>query len=181
MKEGTVLMSVLAGVVVIPVASVLIVRYQRKHTSKNYDERQKLAQGKAGQAAFLVMYLYLAVFLGIYAWQGMVYDASVSAAQVSWVLAVGVIAPMLVYHTCCFLTDAGLPLNKKPQQMFAAYCFSGVLEFLNYYLRCWLYPNSRDRFDGHLWLLISVSSTYLAVLYFMEWRRRRKEAHNGEE
>ena len=181
MKEGTVLMSVLAGVVVIPVASVLIVRYQRKHTSKNYDERQKLAQGKAGQAAFLVMYLYLTVLLGIYAWKGMVHAAEVSAAQVSWALAVGVIVPMLVYHTCCFLTDAALPLNGKPQNMFAAYCFSSVLEFLNYYLRCWLYPNGRDRFGGHLWLLIGVSSAYLAVLYFMEWRRRRKEAHNGEE
>lgn len=182
MTEGTVLLLVLVGAAVIPAFSALAVRYDKKREVTIYDERQKLAQGKAYGVAFSVMYLHLAVFLGIYAWQGMVYDAAVSAAQVSWALAVGVIVPLLVYHTYCFLTDAALPLNQKPQQMVAAYCFSGVLELLNYYMRCWWYPrDAGDRFGGHLWLLMGVSSAYLAILYLMEWRRRRKEERNGEE
>ena len=181
MKEMAVLLLVLAVAVAVPVYTKLVLLYRKKHPVMDYDERQKLAQGEACGVAFGTMLMYFLVFLRIYGWQGMTDNTEIPTVQVMWVLALGLLLGVLVFHTDCFLNHAALPLNKKPLRVMAAYFCTGGMELLNYYLRCWWSADGRETVTGHLWLLMGVVSCYLGILYLLEWLRSRKEARDGEE
>ena len=179
--ELFVLLMALVGTVGVLVFSLLAVWYQKKYPPKEYDERQELARGEAAKLSmFVVLIYFLALFAG-YGYRGLVYDTEIRAMEVALAIMVGLGAALMVNHTYCLLTHAALPLGKKPMGTMVSFFVSAVLELLNYYLRCWLYPDRGSQMEGYIWLMCGVSSCYLGILYLIEWLRSRKEAKNGEE
>ena len=179
--ELLVLLMALAGTAGVFLFSLLAVWYQKKYPPKEYDERQELARGQAAKLSMFVVLIYFLALFAVYGFRGLVYDAELRAIEVALAIMVGLEVSMLINHTCCLLTHAALPMNKKPMGMMVSYFFLGVVDLLNYYLRCWLYPESTNRMEGYLYLIISIGATYLCILYLIEWLRSRKEARNGEE
>ena len=179
--ELLVLLMALAGTAGVFLFSLLAVWYQKKYPPKEYDERQELARGEAAKLSmFVVLIYFLALFTG-YGYRGLVYDTEIRAMEAALAIMVGLTAAEMVNHTYCLLTHAALPLNKKPLGTMISFLTLGVVDLLNYYLRCWLYPENTNRMEGYLYLMIGISATYLGTLYLIEWLRSRKEASNGEE
>lgn len=176
-----VLLAALAGTVVVLVYSLLTVWYKKKYPSKEYDERQELARGQAAGVSFWVMLIYFLAIFAVYAYRGMVYDAEIRMMEAALAILTGLEFSLLIYHTCCILTHAALPMKQKPRRMMVSYLFIGMVDLLNYYLRCWQYPDSGNCMEGYMYLLIGVGACYLSVLYLIEWLRGREEARDGEE
>ena len=179
--ELFVLLMALMGTVGVLVFSVLAVWYQKKYPPKDYDERQELARGEAAKLSMFVMLIYFLAHFAAYGYRGLVYDAELRAMEAALAIMLGLEVSLLINHTYCLLTHAALPMNKKPMGMMVSYFFLGVVDLLNYFLRCWLYPASASRMEGYLYLIIGIGATYLCILYLIEWLRSRKEARNGEE
>ncbi|MBE6961091.1 MAG: hypothetical protein E7445_01345 [Ruminococcaceae bacterium] len=179
--EMLVLLMTLLGTMGILVYSVLAVWYQKKYPPREYDERQALAQGEAARQSMWIGTIYFLALFASYGYRGLVYDAELRAMEVALAIMVGMEASLLVNHTYCLLKHAALPMNQKPRGMMVSYLGLGVVDLLNYYLRCWLYPGKGNQLEGYLYLIIGVGASCLGVLYLIEWLRQRKEARYGEE
>lgn len=179
--EMFVLLMTLLGTMGILIYSVLAVWYQKKYPTREYDERQAVSQGEAAKQSLWICATYFLALFAAYGYRGLVYDAELRAVEVALAIMVGLEASLLVNHTYCLLTHAALPVKKKPRGMMVSYLLIGVVDLLNYYLRCWVYPENGSSMEGYLYLIIGIGACYLGVLYLVEWLRQRKEARYGEE
>ena len=179
--EWLVLWIVLIGTAAVPVYALLAIWYRKNYPPKEYDERQELAQGEAAKLSAGIMMIYFLVLFAAYGYRGLAYDTEIPAIEAALAIFVGILFSQLVYQTYCLLKHAALPFHKKPFGTMVSFFFLGVVDLLNYYLRCWLYPGKASAMEGYLYLMIGVGGCYLGVLYLIDWLRQRKEARNGEE
>lgn len=179
--EWLMLWTVLIGTAAVPVYALLAIWYKQKYPPKEYDERQELAQGEAAKLSTGIMMIYFLVLFVAYGYRGLVSNAEIPAIEAALAIFVGILFSQLVYQTYCLLKHAALPLNKKPLGTMTGFVFLGVMDLLNYYLRCWLYPGKASVMEGYLYLMMGMGAFYLGVLYLIDWLRQRKEAKHGEE
>ena len=179
--ELLVLLIALLGTAAVPVYVLLAIWYKKKYPPKEYDERQELAQGEAAKLSTGIMMIYFLVLFAAYGNRGLVYDTEIRAIEAALAIFVGLVFALLVNHTYCLLKHAALPMNKKPMGVMASFFFLGIIDLLNYFLRCWVYPGKANALEGYLYLLVGISGCYLGVLYLIDWLRQQKEARNGEE
>ena len=100
----------------------LLARWDKKKTSKEYDERQQAVRGKAFEWAFVIGFIYACVimFLDAFLPEGL-------QASVLLIVAVGLVLEGFSAGCYCIFHDAYLPLTKSPKaNIFLLYLLAAV-------------------------------------------------------
>lgn len=165
---GTIL-AVLAGIVVLCLGVIWL---ERKFPSDEYDERQKLAQGRACRLGFLTGMLYFGVVSVV-----LLQQVDGEKTIEPWLLVfIGFLLMVMVDHTYCFLTHAVLPLSQKPMTSIVCYGIAGAVQV-------WYTMNALEwaplSLTGHgtggwIHLLTGISFLYLSLMHLIQYLRDRK-------
>ena len=78
-----------------------------KHAEKEYDERQSIERGNAYKISFWIGIVYYMVVVTLGAFDG-------STDTLHLLVMLGVLIQVFAFFFCCLLTDAELPLSRKP-------------------------------------------------------------------
>lgn len=142
---------------------------EKKVPHKEFDERQKIVQGKAYALAFNVGLLY---FMVITIWQMLQAEAGKAFPEMYLLLFLGLWMQMLLFNTYCILNGAGLPLSEK-----SSWAIGTSLIFAGYYfLKYFGFRDELNRSGFQLIpLMMGVGFSYLALLYGIQMLRERKE------
>lgn len=119
--------------VAITIAVVLLIRKSSNKvpiTGEKYDERQKLARGKAFKAAYLTLLTY-----------GLLYGLLDMVIDKKWCdsltgMTIGVVLSLAVFVTVCIFNDAYLSFKEKPGYVIKLFIFiallNGVVSVMNF-------------------------------------------------
>lgn len=124
------LLLVTASALVILGVMALLVRGEKKRPSKQYDERQQAARGKAYEWAFLVGFAYFAMIaiLDVLLPDGL-------QASIFLVAMVGLSLEGFVLGCYCIFHDAYLPLTQSPKANIIILYILGAVQLLNAVIR----------------------------------------------
>ena len=167
------IVAVLAGIVLLCLG---VIWAQRRYPSEDYDERQKIARGKASNLALIVGSLY---FVGI----SIVLINQVEAPKTvePYILVViGIELMMMVDHTYCLLCHAALPFSQKGGSTAICYLIMGLVDLGQFALRrgwvatlSWVGRGTQPLF----YLLMGIGFLYLGLMHTIAWLRSRREAN----
>lgn len=148
---------------------VVVTWIEKKFPRTEYDERQKIVQGKAYALAFNAGLLY---YIPVTIWQMLQAEAGKSFMEMYLVLFVGLWVQMLLFNTYCIFHGAGLPLSQKSSWAIGTcVLFSGY-----YFLKYFGFREELNRTGFKLILLLmAVGCSYLALLYGVQMIRDRRE------
>ena len=147
----------------------IVTGVEKKIPRTEYDERQKLVQGKAYALAFNVGLLY---FIPVTIWQMLQADAGKPFVGMYLVLFFGLWVQMLLFNTYCIFNGAGLPLSGKHPWAAGIYILLGV----HYFLAFFGYGPELNRQEMALVpLMLGVGFAYLGALHLIQHFRERKE------
>lgn len=161
----------LVFVVALCVAAVWI---EKHYPGEDYDERQKLAKGRAYRLAFwtgLVYYFCVAFFFLSQAEKEKVIEPYL---LVAW----GLLLQVMVDHTYCVITHSALPLSQKPGMTIVSYLMCGGLQLVNFYQFYMRYGAvSFVGADSAKWIFLTagICFYYLVVLHAIQLLRDRRE------
>ena len=103
------ILGVLAGVLfAIGVAVLIWVVYRKRRGKAEYDERQKLAQGKAYKASFYTLVIYCTVY-GLFELL-----TGIRWCELYTGLFIGILLSVLVFAIICIREDAYISFRRKP-------------------------------------------------------------------
>ena len=103
----------------------LLARWDKKKTSKEYDERQQAVRGKAFEWAFVIGFIYacLVMLLDVSLPEGL-------QASVLLIVAVGLVLEGFSAGCYCIFHDAYLPLTQSPKVNIAMLYVLGAVQLL---------------------------------------------------
>lgn len=93
---------------------------EKKAPSEEYDERQKIEQGKASNISLMTGLIY---FVVVMCWM----EIGELPAAPEFLIFAGVMMELMVYHICCLMTHSSLPLSQKPRTTIGSYAALGVI------------------------------------------------------
>jgi hypothetical protein len=149
---------------------------QKRYPSEEFDERQKIAQGKASSLAMIVGSLY---FVGI---------STILINQVEntktvepyLLVMIGIELMLMVDHTYCLLCHAALPFSQKGGTTAICYLIMGLVDIGQFALRkewvttlSWVGRGTQPLF----YLLLGIGFLYLGLMHTIAWLRDRKETN----
>ncbi|MBR3974114.1 MAG: hypothetical protein IKJ99_09235 [Oscillospiraceae bacterium] len=105
----------------------------KKSKVEEYDERQKVEQGRASHISMMTGLIY---FLGVMMWM----ELGELPADPGFLIFAGLLLELMVYHVYCLMTQAALPLSKTAKTTIGGYVTLGVVWFL----RAAMYDPARD-------------------------------------
>lgn len=142
---------------------------ENKFAGTEYDERQKIVQGKAYALAFNAGLLY---FIPVTIWQMLRAEAGNPFLDTYLVLFLGLWVQMVLFNTYCIFHGAGLPLSgKSPWAIGTCLLFAGY-----YFLKYFGFRDELNRIGFQfILLLMGVGCSYFALLYWIQMLRDRKE------
>ena len=89
---------------------VMVTYLEKKHTEKEYDERQKLVHGKAYRLAFIAGIGY---YVCVTIWQMFVAEQGKYTQDIYFVIFLGIWIQLMLFNTYCLLHNAALPLSER--------------------------------------------------------------------
>ena len=167
---------ILGAIATLAAITLAVVWLENRRENEEYDERQKLIQGKAWQYAATVGIIY---YMGIFA--GMEFEWNLRLGT-SMLVFIGVVTMVLCYHIYCVVRGGCLPVFQKAGRMIGIYSVLSILQFVDFrrkqqYIEAYevytAYVPDTDLPDpgnGELaWicLIMSVTFAVMAVLYFI--------------
>ena len=164
------MLGILVGIVLLCLGAI---HWDKHFPGGEYDERQKLVQGKAARFALLTGCVYFLVAMVI-----LIGQVDGKKTVEPWLLVFfGVLLMLTVDHTYCFLLQAALPLSQKPMASIVSYGLLGITQLLFFFSETERFPLD---WVGHgtlgwLHLLAGVDFLYLAVMHVLQYFRDRKE------
>ena len=115
----------LAGALVLLAACWLLLRMGRMRIQKEeFDERQSLERGNAYRLAFWVGIVYYIVVISLGAMDG-------TAETLHFLVMVGILIQIMVFHFCCLLTHSLFSLVKNPRTAIGVDFLLGALNLYN--------------------------------------------------
>ena len=93
---------------------------QKRAPSEEYDERQKIEQGRASNISNLTGVIY---FVVVMCWN----ELGTLPANLGFLIFVGILMELMVYHVYCLMTHAALPLSQKPKSIIGGYVTLGIV------------------------------------------------------
>ena len=167
---------ILAALVGIVLLCLGVLWVQKRYPSEDYDERQKIARGKASNLAVIVGMLY---FLGIsYTLINQVDNPK--TVEPYLLVMIGILLMTMVDHTYCLLCHAALPFSQKGISTAICYLICGLVDIGQFALRrdwvatlSWVGKGTQPLF----YLLIGVAFLCLGLMHAIAWLWDRKEAH----
>lgn len=167
-----VLVAVLAAVVLVCLAALWL---GKRFPSKSYDERQKLARGRAGSLSMAVGVAYYFVVTLVLLWQ---VEGS-KTVEPYLLVAGGLLLMAMVDHTYCLLCHAALPLSQKAGYTIVCYFLMGAMHV-------WRSVADAARITISLVgkstsllfsLMLGIGFLYLSLMHAIALLRDRKEAN----
>ena len=172
LKVTGAILAVLAGIVLLCLGVIWL---ERKFPSKEYDERQKQAQGRASRLGMITGLIYFMVVTAVLIRQ----VEEPKTVEPYLLVFIGVLLMVMVDHTYCFLTHSTLPLSQKPMTSIVCYAVCGMIQLLYIW-------EALDRFPlalvgrgsaGWIHLLTGISFLYLSLIHLIQYLRDRREGH----
>jgi len=147
-----------------------LLRMQRRAPTEEYDERQKIEQGKASQISMMVGFMY---FLLVICWMYL----DMMPAEGYFLIFVGLMLEMMVYHICCLLTHSALPLSQKPWRSIGGYAVLGTVWSLHAALYDPAWGLSLRGSGGKFWTFVMTACCCyaLVVMHLINWFWKEKE------
>lgn len=149
---------------------------QKRYPSEEYDERQKIARGKASNLAMIVGAVY---FVGISTVLINQVEAPKTVEPYILVM-IGIELMLMVDHTYCLLCHAALPFSQKGISTAICYLICGLVDIGQFALRknwvatlSWVGRGTQPLF----YLLLGIGFLYLGLMHTIAWLWDRKEAH----
>lgn len=165
----------LLGILAVIIGICLLSLFLRKRfPRKDFDERQKLAQGEAYRVSFLMLLTYLIVILALDA-AGLLEEVSLQL-----IILLELVVGLLTYDTYCMFTGASLPVGEAPGK---SALVSGGLSLL-WFIQFFGYLRLKGSFKSVLslsdtthWLrlLMGVAFGYSAIAYCVQFWKEQKE------
>ena len=144
---------------------------EKKAPSDDYDERQKIEQGKANGITMLTGLIYFVVLM---CWM----ERGTLPADPRFLIFVGILLELMVYHIYCLMTHAALPLSRKPKSAIGSYVTLGII----WTLRACMYDPAWGM-DLHgtgvgFWrfVLTAFCAFSLAAMHLISYLRDKKES-----
>lgn len=143
---------------------------QKKAPSEEYDERQKIEQGKASNISNMTGLIYfIVVMCGMY----------LGEMQVDTVFLIftGLILELMVYHVYCLMTHAALPLSRKPGTTISVYVINGVVWALQAAMYDPSWGMGLEGSGSRFWMRVMTSfcGFSLAAMHLFSHLRDKKE------
>ena len=143
---------------------------EKRAPSEEYDERQKIEQGKASNISLVTGLLY---FIVVMCWM---YLDEMHVDTV-FLIFTGLLLELMVYHVYCLMTHAALPLSRKPWVSIGNYTILGVAWALraSMYDPSWgmTLEGSGSRFWMHV--MTSFCCLSLAAMHLISCLRDKRE------
>ena len=150
-----------------------VIRLEKKHPSKDYDERQKQARGNAYRFSFWLGLLY---YFGMYIAALWYFPTELRPGNVAAVIFLGTDLQAISFHIYCLFTHSALPLSEKPLVPIWSYTVLAAFNLLEIVVDgvkefSVLEPgvNSLSRLMTGFFFLV------LAVLHLIQYLQNRKE------
>lgn len=167
---------ILAALAAIVLLCLGVIWVQKRYPSEDYDERQKIARGKASSLAMIVGSLY---FLGISTVLINQVEAPKTVEPYILVM-IGLELMLMVDHTYCLLCHAALPFSQKGISTAICYLICGLVDIGQFALRrnwvatlSWVGRGTQPLF----YLLLGIGFLYLGLMHTIAWLRDRKETN----
>lgn len=175
MEIGSVIgitVGILTAVILFCLAAVWL---EKRYPSESYDERQKIARGKASGLSLGVGVVYFLIISLV-----MMYQVQNPKTIEPYLLVIiGLMLIAMVDHTYCLLCHAALPLSQKAVWMIVAYFFLGVAQIWRFFMVSGGNPMSLvgTGTSTLLSLILAVGFLYLALMHTIALLRDRKETN----
>ena len=167
---------ILAALAAIVLLCLGVLWVQKRYPSKEFDERQQIARGKAGNLAMIVGSLYF-VCISIV----LINQVEAPKTVEPYILVmIGLELMAMVDHTYCLLCHAALPFSKKGGSTAICYLIMGLVDIGQFALRrnwvttlSWVGRGTQPLF----YLLLGIGFLYLGLMHAIAWLWDRKQAH----
>lgn len=164
-------------IVILAIVAVcaFVVYLEREFPSKKYDERQKIARGKAFRFSHWIgMFYYFALMVAFIFHTG---KGEWFIQPFVWIF-IGILIQLQAFHIYCLMTHCALPLGTKPMPTIIGYVLLGGIYFAQFWFQ--YIPENTVGLVGaasfNLFrLLLAVSFFSLAVLHLIAYLRKEKE------
>ena len=173
MSVITALLSLCVCVAALMLLCTAVIRFEKKHPGKDYDERQKQARGNAYRFSFWMGFAYYFVLYIAVLWY---FPKDLRPGNVAPAMFIGMLIQAMSFHIYCFFTHADLPLSEKPIVSIWSYTVLAAFNLLELVIDgvkefSLLQPglNSLSRLMTGFFFLV------LAVLHLIQLLRNRKE------
>ena len=171
-----------AALIVLGIMGVLIllctfvIRYQKNHPEKNYDERQIVYRGKAygfGLIVCVIYYFVLSFYLMF------VSSNLPEGDKISLLVLAGICVAWFAFELYCLMTGALLPLNDKMDEIFGLSCFMAVLALIGIVVHICFDGMSMGDDPTGVWgdLIKAAMFTSQAVIYKIAKQRDQRESY----
>ena len=167
---------ILAALAAIVLLCLGVLWVQKRYPSKEFDERQQIARGKAGNLAMIVGSLYF-VCISIV----LINQVEAPKTVEPYILVmIGLELMAMVDHTYCLLCHAALPFSQKGGTTAICYLIMGLVDIGQFALRrewvttlSWVGRGTQPLF----YLLLGIGFLYLGLMHAIAWLWDRKQAH----
>ena len=164
---------IFAAILLILALCAGVIFLEKRFPSDNYDERQKIAQGKANRLAMIVGLFYFLIVMAVLIRQ----VDGLKTVEPYLLIFIGILIMVTVDHAYCFLSHAYLPLSQKPMTSVICFAFCGLVQLLFIWEALDRLPLS---FVGHgtsgwIHLLTGIDFLFLAAMHLIQYFRDRKE------
>lgn len=175
MKLWGVLLILLGAVAALVLICSISIRFQRKHPTVNYDERQEAYRGKAYGFGLIIGGIYFIILsFGLL----ILPDAQLSGDVLSLIIMAGILLTIIALDLYCMMTGALLPLNDKVDQVIITSYILAGLKLFGLAAHIWFHGIGMG--DDHVgaWkdMIITAYFTFQAVIYLIAKRRSKREA-----
>lgn len=173
MKVQSVILGAVGVVAALVLGSFLALWLEKNWPGEQYDERQKIARGKAYRFAFWVgMVCYLAMM--VYLLWIVEHEAAVEPFLLIYLI---ITVQFLAFHVYSLITGSALPFAGKPYAPMVSYGLLAVMEFADFFTRDVkeVLPVLGTGASGWINLVAGMAFLLLAVMYLISWRIRERE------
>lgn len=173
MSQLTLIFTIIGLICALTLFGWVCIRLKKKFPSKKWDERQNQAHGTAYQICFWAQIAY--VIIVVYLSESFGTPNLTVPLPLLDVLLVGLFIQCILFHLCCLLQGAALPLSERSEQTACWYLIMGIVDLI-----CYL-PLSKYDPDGYFgamknwyYLLFTITCFYLALLHLIQFIRSRR-------
>ncbi len=168
---------ILLAIAMLVVICLLAIKVRKDWPSKNFDERQKIAQSHGCKVSF---------------WLGLIYYVAVTVYLVPLevgeepgfspflLLYFGMMGQIMVLHIHGLLTHSELPLSGKPVATIVGYIISGCIHLVGMKMNWRRYPGLALRGEGTIqWVFLVSSMTFFLLAgahgISLLWKEKEEE------
>jgi len=168
------IIAAIVGILLLIVAFCALVKFlEKKFPTREYDERQKAAQGRASRLGMITGMLYFMVVMTIMIFQ----VDNPKTVEPYLLIFIGILLMITVDHAYCFLSHAALPISQNPFIAIVGYGICGIIQLLTVILSPQWYPLEwvGHGTSGWIHLLAGMDFLFLAVMHLLQYLRDRTE------